>query len=84
MLSIVKILLHRVLPVDEHEESVALPSCGASKKRSAMIWRWWCTEFQTLRSRKKSIRLFPFMVRYPFDKLTVLSNVEGLTTNGKW
>gem|GEM_PF-6597697 len=22
------------------------------------------------------------MVRYPFDTLTVLSNVEGLTTNG--
>ena len=24
---------------------------------------------------------FPFMVRYPFDTLTVLSKVEGLTTN---
>ena len=23
------------------------------------------------------------MVQYPFDTLTVLSNVEGLTTNGK-
>jgi hypothetical protein len=36
-----------------------------------------------LRSSGEDKTGIPFVVRYPFDTLTVLSNVEGLTTYGK-